>query len=37
MPRVWLPQGECLILLAEDKEFRMSEAKRKHLEASWNQ
>jgi hypothetical protein len=26
-----------LTLLAEAKEFRMSEAKRKHLEASWNQ
>ena len=26
-----------LTLLAEAKEYRMSEAKRKHLEASWNQ
>jgi hypothetical protein len=26
-----------LTLLAETKEYRMSEAKRKHLEASWNQ
>jgi hypothetical protein len=25
----------CLTLLAEAKEYRMSEAKRKHLEASW--
>ena len=26
-----------LTMLAEAKEYRMSEAKRKHLEASWNQ
>ena len=26
-----------LTLLAEDKEYRMSQAKRKHLEASWDQ